>query len=113
AVDDVDIEISDRSQDLTRSERLFHTGGRFVFRDVQAGSYRITAAGDRQTSVMVALGVGETRNDIRIAVRPRHSLKGRLLAADRTPLAGWQIEVPHKEAPETTNGRTVITYDVE
>jgi hypothetical protein len=112
-IDDVDIEIADRAQDLTRGERLFHTRGKFVFRDVQAGTYRVTADGDRQTSVIVTLGVGETRSDIRIAVRPRHALKGRLLAGDRTPLAGWQIEVPHKEEPETTNGRTVITYEVE
>ena len=62
---------------------------------------------------MVTLGVGETRNDVRIVVRPRHALKGRLLAADRTPLAGWKIEVPHKESPETTGTRTVVTFEVE
>ncbi len=112
-VDDVSLEIDDRAQNISRTERLFHTGGKFTFRELPAGTYRITADEDRQTSISVPLADGAHRLDLELALRPRHAIKGRLVSADRKPLAGWQLEVPHKTAPDSAGGRSVIIFEVE
>jgi hypothetical protein len=113
-VDDVALEIEDRAQNISRRERLFYTGGRFSFRELPAGSYRITADEDRQTSVTIELADGARRTDLQLQLRPRHAIKGRLVSADRRPLANYKLEVPHKESMEkTANGRFVVTYESE
>jgi len=113
-VDDVQLEVKDREHDVSRTERLFRTAGKFAFRDLPAGTYRLTADDDRQTSITVALREGEIRDDLRVVARPRYAIRGRLVAADRRPLAGWTIEVPHQEAIErSSTGGTVTIHTVE
>jgi hypothetical protein len=114
SVDDVVLQLEDRAQDLSRTERLFHTRGRFVFRDLPAGSYRLTIDDDRETSIVVPLAAGEHVRDLVIRVRPRFAIRGRLVSAERRPLAGWNVELPHKEASDTSSsGRTIVTTIVE
>ena len=113
SVDDITLEIEDRAQGISRRERLFHTGGAFTFRELPAGTYRVTADEDRQTSVIVTLARGERKEGIQLALRPRHAVKGRLVDAKGKPLPNYKLEVPHKEAIDREGGRTIMTYEVE
>lgn len=113
SVDDITLEIEDRTQGISRRERLFHTGGAFTFRELPAGTYRLTADEDRQTSVTVTLAAGERREKVQLALRPRHTVKGRLVDAKGKPLPNYKLDVPHKEAIDRDSGRTIMTYEVE
>lgn len=113
SVDDISLEVEDRAQDLARRERLYFTGGRFQLRDLPAGTYRLTADEDRQTSITVTLAAGERREGLQLSLRPRHAIRGRLVSASGKPLANYKLEVPHKEAVERTGTRMVATYEVE
>ncbi len=113
SVDDITLEIEDRGQDISRRERLFHTGGTFTFRELPAGTYRLTADEDRQTSVIVTLARGERREGLRLALRPRHAIRGRLVDPAGKPLPNYKLEVPHKEAIDRDAGRTIMTYESE
>ncbi len=113
SVDDIFLEVEDRAQDISRKERLFHTGGKFTFRELPAGTYRLTADEDRQTSITVTIADGERRDGLQLALRPRHSIKGRLVSAEGKPLANYKLEVPHKESVEPSGERVTVTYEVE
>lgn len=113
SIDDIQLEIEDRAQDISRKERLFHTGGAFTFGELPAGTYRVTADEDRQTSITVTIADGERREGLQLQLRPRHAIKGRLVSADGKPLANHKLEVPHKESVERTGERNIATYDVE
>lgn len=114
SVDDITLEIEDRAQDISRRERLFHTGGKFTFRELPAGTYRLTADEDRQTSITITLANGEQRDNLQLALRPRHSIKGRLVDTAGKPLPNYKLEFPHKESIEhTSKGGIVVTYESE
>lgn len=114
SVNDITLEVEDRAQNISRRERLFHTGGKFTFRELPAGTYRLTADEDRQTSVTVTLGNGERKEGLQLALRPRHAIKGRLVDTGNKPLPNYKIEVPHKESIEHgAKGGIVVTYEME
>ncbi len=114
SVEDLLLEIEDRAQNISRAERLFFTGGKFAFRDLPAGTYRLTADEDRQTSVTITLGAGETRDNVQLALRPRHAIRGRLVSAEGKPLPNYKLEVPHKEAVDRGPGdRVIATYEMQ
>ena len=84
-VEDVSLEIDDRAQNIARTERLFHTGGKFSFRELPAGSYRITADEDR------------------LSVRPQLSL----------PARTSRLEIAYSELNLTSPLRTRFRYRLE
>jgi len=90
SIDDITIAAIDRARDVSREERIYHTGGRFALRDLPAGTYHLTVDGDPRSAVTVTLAEGERRADLRLVAQPRFTIRGRLVAADRTPLAGWR-----------------------
>jgi len=114
SIDDLTIAIADRAREVSRDERLFHTGGRFALRDLPAGTYRITVDGDPRSLVTVTLAEGERREDLRLVAQPRFTIRGRLVSATtRAPLVGWKVEVPRLESSETTNRGTIIVETSE
>jgi hypothetical protein len=113
SIDDITIAAIDRTRDVSREERLYHTGGRFTLRDLPAGTYHLTVDGDPRSATTVTLAEGERREDLRLVAQPRFTIRGRLVAADRTPLAGWRVEAPRLERNETSDGRTLVVSTSE
>lgn len=113
SIDDITIAAIDRARDVSREERLYHTGGRFTLRDLPAGTYHLTVDGDPRSAVTVTLAEGERRADLRLVAQPRFTIRGRLVAADHTPLAGWRVEAPRLERSETSDGRTLVVSTAE
>ncbi|MEO8705124.1 MAG: carboxypeptidase-like regulatory domain-containing protein [Kofleriaceae bacterium] len=113
-VEDVTIECDETLLDVHRRERLFHTRGRFVFRDLPAGSYTVEVGGDRRTRVELELGEAQHRDDLRLIVLQLYTLRGRLITPDKLPVAGYRVEVTgppiviRKKA-----GGVVSVYDTE
>ena len=65
-VDDVVLEAEDRAQDLSRNERLFRTRGKFTFRDLPAGTYRLMAsAGQYREMVLRQMRATEGADTLR------------------------------------------------
>ena len=56
---------------------------------------------------------GEQRNGLKLTLRPRHAIKGRLVSAEGKPLVNYKLEVPHKESVEQSGERVTATYEVE
>jgi len=113
SIDDITIAAVDKAREVSREERLFHTGGRFALRDLPAGTYRITVDGDPRSAIKVTLAEGERREDLRLIAQPRFTIRGRLVSRDGTPLPGWRVEAPRLESNETSDGRTIMVTTSE
>ncbi len=113
-VEDVTIAAEDRTRDLVREERLFHTGGRFALRELPAGRYKVTVDGDPRSSITIVLADGERREDLRLVVQPRFTVRGRLVGASGRPLIGWRIEAPRLQLEDgREDGRQITVFTVE
>lgn len=114
-VDDVMVRADDPVHELVREERLFRAGGRFTLRDLPAGIYRVTVGGEPRSVVTVPLAEGERRDDLRLTVLPRFTIRGRLVAAGgRSPLQGWKVEAPRRWSDENKpDGGHVTTWGTE
>ncbi len=114
ATDDVTIFAEDPARSVSREERLYRTGGQFALRELPAGTYKLTVNNDPRSAATVVLAEGQQLANVRLVARPRYSIRGRLLAADRTPLRGWKVEAPRHESTHTTpDGRSVIVSTTE
>jgi hypothetical protein len=113
SIDDITIAATEKAREVSREERLYHTGGRFALRDLLAGTYRITVDGDPRSAITVNLAEGERRLDLRLVAQPRFTIRGRLVSTDGKPLAGWTVEAPRLERNETTDGRTLVVSTSE
>nr|HEX4315995.1 carboxypeptidase regulatory-like domain-containing protein [Kofleriaceae bacterium] len=100
--------------EASREERAFHTGGRFAFHDLPAGTYKLAVDDDPRSVVRVTIGDGEARDGVRLVVQPRYAIRGRLVSATTgAPLAGWRVEVPQilgDDGDDGSGGRHVTTY---
>jgi hypothetical protein len=98
--DDVLVRLTARGKlrgEVDRDEHAFHTDGRFTFRDLPAGDYRLGVDGDPGSTQYVTIGESD-RREVRLVVHPRFSIRGRLVSArDRSPLAGWRVTAPQLE----------------
>jgi hypothetical protein len=112
-IDDITIAATDRTREVSREERIYHTGGRFALRDLPAGTYRLTVDGDPRSAITVSLAEGERRDDLRLVVQPRFTIRGRLVSPEGKPLAGWHVEAPRLERSETSEGRTLVVSTPE
>jgi len=113
SIDDITIAAIDKAREISREERLFHTGGRFALRDLPAGTYRITVDGDPRSTIRITLAEGERREDLRLVAQPRFTIRGRLVSTGGKPLAGWRVEAPRLESNETSDGRTIVVTTSE
>lgn len=113
SIDDITITANNRAREVSRDERLFHTGGRFALRDLPAGTYRLTVDGDPRSAITVSVAEGERREDLRLIAQPRYTIRGRLVSADGKPLAGWRVEAPRLESSETSDRGTIIVETSE
>ena len=107
-ITDVVVAAQDREHEVSRDERAYFTGGRFALRDLPAGSYKLTVDGDPGSALIVPLGEGERREDLRLVIQPRYALHGRLVSQAGAPLVAWRIEVPRLESVDHGPGPRVI-----
>jgi protocatechuate 3,4-dioxygenase beta subunit len=112
--DDVTVTATDRARDRERSERLFHTGGRFALRELPAGTYKLVVDDDPRSAIEVTIGDGEVRGDLTLVAQVRYTVRGRLVdAASGAPLVGWRVDAPRLEIEEQTRGRSLTVSQVE
>ena len=116
---DVTVSAEERTGDsrgeVSREERAFHTDGRFAFRDLPAGTYKLAVDDDPRSVQRVTIAAGEVRDGVRLVVQPRYAIRGRLVAAATgAPLAGWRVEAPQILGEDGGDGsageRHVTTY---
>lgn len=113
SIDDITITANNKAREVSREERLFHTGGRFALRDLPAGTYRLSVDGDPRSTITVTLAEGERRDDLRLVAQPRYTIRGRLVSTDGKPLAGWKVEAPRLESSETSDRGIIIVETSE
>jgi hypothetical protein len=113
SIDDITIAATDKAREVSREERLYHTGGRFALRDLPAGTYRLTVDGDPRSTITATLAEGQRREDLRLVAQPRFTIRGRLVSAAGKPLVGWRVEAPRLERSETSDGRTIVVSSSE
>jgi hypothetical protein len=116
APDDVLVHLAARGalrSEIDRDEHAFHTGGHFAFRDLPPGEYHVRVDGDPTSTVIVTLGDGEQRDDLRLVVHPHYAIRGRLVAGDGHALAGWRVTAPQLDFvdPGSDGSRHISVYN--
>jgi protocatechuate 3,4-dioxygenase beta subunit len=84
-------------EDYPFGPRIIRAGldGRFEFRDLPAGTHRVSASKSRHfnASANVALKQGETRDDVEVALDAWGTMSGRVFDEHGEPVQGARVEV--------------------
>jgi protocatechuate 3,4-dioxygenase beta subunit len=110
-VDDVTVSAQDQTREISREERLYHTGGRFTLRELPGGTYRLAVDDDPHSMIEVTLAEGEQR-EVQLVAQPRFTVRGRLVAAGRA-VQGWTVQADRLEREIRSEGRHVVVSSVE
>lgn len=109
---------SGAAQAVTRTDELFRSGGQFHMKELPPGTYALiveSPAGDARLDG-IELGGGEIKENLRIKLAPRVTVRGRVIDLDtRSPIAGMTVTIaargttlsfgPHKSSdrPRTSD----------
>ncbi len=109
--DDVTIEATSSALDEHRVEHVFHSGGRFVVRDLPAGDYELSVDANPQLSVHATLAEGGRVAGIVLTSSPGVAVRGRLAGRDGRARAGWKVElrVPVRTVDHAGGGHVVVS----
>ena len=89
------VTLRERESAVWRSDTFFRTGGAFSFDELSAGTYELTVeAGEGSAKVEESLGDGEERDDVKIELVGRVTVRGRLVDLDSgEPISGMRVHI--------------------
>ena len=88
--------VRNQAEGLSRNDELFRSGGAFRMKELPPGTYVLiidSPAGSARVEG-IELGAGEVRDDLRVTVSPRVTVRGRIIDLEtREPVAGISVSV--------------------
>ncbi|HXU81181.1 MAG TPA: carboxypeptidase regulatory-like domain-containing protein, partial [Polyangia bacterium] len=107
--DQFGLTLVDEEQGIDLKESFWRTGGAWVLRELPAGHFKvnaITGAGDAHESVTLA--EGQSKDGLRLEVKPRATVRGQLVALDGgKPVPGLRVMA---QLPSSSNQ---LSYEMD
>lgn len=94
APEQININVRDEATGYRRGDTFFRTNGVWRIPEVPQGNYKITASsGDGSQEVTIALAAGEQREDVRIELAPKVTVRGTVVDLENKPVAGLRVVI--------------------
>jgi Carboxypeptidase regulatory-like domain/PDZ domain len=113
--DSFEVELIDQERGVIRKEAFFRTGGHWSFEELSLASVRLAArSADGSGSLDVTLRSGERLTGLRIEIKPRGVVRGRLIELDSgQPLVGVTMSAAAVGGTFTMSSRDLHVTDTE
>ena len=95
------VTVRERVTALERTESFWGKAGRWRFSDLLPGTYDVSAHAPEGSGYMnVELAAGDQRTDVQVILKPRVTIKGRIVDLESgDPIAGVTVAAAPEDAP--------------